>query len=232
MLDPKEIRNNLRSVQDQIQEHAQKANRSFNDITLIAVSKLHPPEAVSSILESSHFDIGENYVQEALEKQEILRDPSIRWHLIGPLQSKKAKHVVGNFDLIHTVDRIKLADSLQSRVYSPDFQQSILLQVNISEEPQKAGVTPEQLQGLVEHILEYCSNLTIQGLMCMPPVFDQGEAARPYFAALRSLKEETEKRMQIKLPHLSMGMSGDFPQAIYEGATLVRIGSNIFGHRE
>ena len=232
MLDPKEIRNNLKSVQDQIHEHAQKANRSSNEITLIAVSKLHPPEAISSILESGHLDIGENYVQEALEKQEMLQEPSIRWHLIGPLQTKKAKHVVGNFDLIHTVDRIKLADSLQSRISSADFKQSILLQVNISEEQQKAGVTPEGLQGLMEHILEHCSNLAIQGLMCMPPVFDQGEAARPYFAALRSLKEETEKRMDIKLPHLSMGMSGDFAQAIREGATLVRIGSNIFGQRE
>lgn len=231
MLDAQTIRENLRSIKEEISGAAKTAGRNPEDITLVAVSKRHPPEAISSIVQAGHFDIGENYVQEAEEKQSALNDPAIRWHFIGQIQSRKAKYVAGNFHLIHAVDRIKLANALHSQATEMDLTQPVLVQVNISGEETKAGIAPEDINKLVEHIFTNCNQLDLQGLMCMPPVFDQGEAARPYFAKLRKLKEEIEQRLGTYLPHLSMGMSGDYFQAIQEGSTLVRIGTNIFGQR-
>jgi len=219
------------SIREEISEATQKAGRDPQEVTLVAVSKLHPPEAISSIVQAGHLDIGENYVQEAREKQATLKDPRIRWHFIGQIQSRKAKHLIGNFHLVHAVDRKKIANVLNSNAKEQDLKQSVLVQTNISREESKAGVLPEELNALVEHILENCSHLKLQGLMCMPPVFDQGEAARPYFAELRNLKETIEKNFGVYLPHLSMGMSGDFEVAIEEGATILRIGSALVGSR-
>ena len=162
----------------------------------------------------------------------VLNDARIRWHFVGQVQTKKAKYLIGNFHLIHAVDRTKLADALHSRAESEEIKQPVLLQVNISGESSKAGVQPEGLKNLVRHIVDNCNCLHLQGLMGMPALFDQGEAARPYFAKLRTLKQEIEQEFSIQMPHLSMGMSGDFSSAIQEGSTLVRIGTNIFGERE
>lgn len=232
MSNANQIVQNLESLRAQIREATQAANRDPDEINLVAVSKLHPAESISCVVEAGHFDIGENYLQEASEKQNILQDPRIVWHFIGQVQSKKAKFLVGRFHLIHSVDRIKLADALESRAKEKNLVQPILLQVNVSREPQKGGIHLNDLKSLVEHIIEHCTNLDLQGLMCMPPFFDQGEKVRPYFSELRELKNQIQKEMQINLPHLSMGMSGDFYQAIQEGATLLRIGTSIFGARE
>ena len=201
----------LEAVRGRLAEAARIAGRKPEDVRLIAVSKLHPVEAILAAYGFGQRIFGENYVQEALAKQEALPDLDVEWHCIGHVQTNKAKDVTGRFALIHTVDNLKFAETLARRLPEDIPVQRVLLQVNIGNEPQKAGVD--------EH------------LMCLPPFFDDGEAARPYFARLRELRDDLEARLGIKLPELSMGMSGDCVQAVEEGATLVRVGTDIFGPR-
>ena len=151
--------------------------------------------------------------------------------MIGHVQSRKAAQVAGAFALVHTLDSVKLADALEKRAAALDVVQPVLCEINVGEEPQKAGIMADALPGLAEHVLAHCPHLELQGLMCLPPVFDAGEAARPYFARLYRLREDLRARTGLPLPHLSMGMSGDFAAAVAEGATLVRIGTDIFGPR-
>ena len=180
-------------------------------------------------------DFGENYVQEALQKREELAgEPAcrnVRWHMIGHVQSRKAAQVAGAFALIHTLDSRKLADGLERRLAVLEARQPVLMEVNVAAEPQKSGIMAEDLPVLADYIVENCPHLELRGLMCLPPVFDAGEAARPHFARLRVLCEELRARLGLPLPELSMGMSGDFEAAVAEGATLVRIGTDIFGPR-
>ena len=176
---------------------------------------------------------GENYVQEAIKKIEALTDLPIHWHFIGHLQSKKAKYAVRYFDLIHTVDSLKLAVALDQQAKKIHKVQDILVQVNVAMEPTKSGVKVEDVFSLVKDISSL-ENLSVKGLMTMPPYFDSPEKSRPFFKALAELKQAIGEQSipNIIMKELSMGMTDDFETAIDEGATLVRIGTAIFGERQ
>ena len=225
-----ELEERWRRVVDGVAEAARAAGRPADAVRLVAVSKFHPAGAVAELAGLGQRDFGENYGQEARAKQEALADLPLRWHAIGPVQTNKAKDVTGRFALIHTVDNLKFAETLARRLPEDIPVQRVLLQVNIGNEPQKAGVDEHDLPALAEAVLAL-PRLEVRGLMCLPPFFDDGEAARPYFARLRELRDDLEARLGIKLPELSMGMSGDCVQAVEEGATLVRVGTDIFGPR-
>jgi pyridoxal phosphate enzyme (YggS family) len=173
---------------------------------------------------------GESYVQEALPKMEALAGEGVQWHFIGRLQKNKAKFVVGRFALIHTVDSAELARTLQKRALDANVIQPVLIQVNVDDEPQKAGAAVEDMGELAETMCGM-ANLDVKGLMVLPRLFDAPEAARPAFAALRRLRDDLAARLRRPLPVLSMGMSGDLAPAVEEGATHVRIGTDLFGPR-
>ncbi len=236
-LDAKNIAAGLAQVQARITKATQEAGFE-HDVALVAVSKFHDAEAVMAASLAGQMLFGESYVQEALAKQENIRHlwqeeqnkALLQWHFLGHLQSRKAKDVVGRFDLIHSVDSEKLARLLETEAAKKNIRQAVLIQVNIGEEEQKSGISRKDLSQLAHYILQ-CPHLELQGLMCLPPVFDAGLAARPHFALLRSLRDALQQEFSCCLPHLSMGMSGDLEAAILEGATLVRVGTDIFGHR-
>lgn len=222
-------------VLEEVAEACRQSGRDRDSVRLIAISKFHTAADMATVAALGQLDFGENYVQEALEKQQVLSaDPAchaMRWHMTGHVQSRKAAQVAGAFSLVHTLDSKKLADALEKHLSNMDRQQDVLLEVNVGEEEQKAGIMACALPELADYILERCPHLHLQGLMCLPPVFDAGEAVRPYFAQLRRLAENMRVRTGKTLPELSMGMSGDFTVAIAEGATMVRIGTSIFGQR-
>lgn len=229
------LRERYARVLERLDAACAAAGRGREDVALIAVSKLHPAADVAAVARAGQLDFGENYVQEALQKREELAgEPAcrnVRWHMIGHVQSRKAAQVAGAFALIHTLDSRKLADGLERRLAVLEARQPVLMEVNVAAEPQKSGIMAEDLPALADYIVESCPHLELRGLMCLPPVFDAGEAARPHFARLRVLCEELRARLGLPLPELSMGMSGDFEAAVAEGATMVRIGTDIFGPR-
>jgi len=225
-----ELADRTARVKEDLAEAAKQAGRNADAITLVAVSKLHPASDIRALAETGQMDFGENYVQEAVNKQEELGDLAVNWHFIGGLQSNKAKFVAGKFGLVHSVDSRKLAQTLHKKASELGVIQDILLQVNIAGEVQKSGITGENLSALADEVMEM-DGIRLVGLMTMPPFFDEPERARPVFSRLRELKETLEKQLGKKLPHLSMGMTGDFIPAVEEGATLVRIGTRIFGVR-
>ena len=234
MEDAAVLRERWETVRGRLAAAVRAAGRAEGEVTLIAVSKLHPAEAMACLAACGQVDFGENYVQEARAKQtELSGKPecaAMRWHCIGHVQSRKARDVAGRFALIHSVDSLKLAVGLEKYLESSDARQPVLIQVNIGGEVQKSGAAVEELPALAESVMDL-PHLELQGLMCLPPVFGDGPAARPHFARLRGLRDELERRLGCALPHLSMGMSGDFEEAVAEGATLVRIGTDIFGPR-
>jgi pyridoxal phosphate enzyme (YggS family) len=230
MINTENIAKNLSAVIQRISTAAQACGRDPESVRLVAATKSQPAALVRQALEAGVAIVGENYIQEAQTKFEILSDPFIRWHLIGRLQSNKSKYAVRMFDLIHSVDSVKLAAELDKQARKAGKTQPILIQVNISRESSKAGIGQEQTLDLFRTIAGF-SNIRVQGLMTMPPFFDAPERARPYFAALRRLRDEVRHALGIPLDDLSMGMTGDFEVAIQEGATLVRIGTAIFGDR-
>ena len=226
-------------VLQRLQKACDAAGRRRSEVTLIAVSKLHSARAVACCANAGQVDFGENYVQEALIKRDILESfpciksdiDRIRWHMIGHVQSRKARLVVGAFCLVHTLDSRKLADAMERRARELDTLQPVLFEVNVGEEIQKSGVLPCDLPKLADYVLEHCPHLEVRGLMCLPPVFDAGDAARPHFSRLRGLRDALQQHCGLPLRELSMGMSGDFAGAVAEGATMVRIGTDIFGPR-
>ena len=197
-------------------------------VRIVAVTKTHGPEAVRAAMAAGLPDIGENRVQEALQKQEALTDLSVSWHLIGTLQRNKARHAAGRFVLIHSVDRADLATELDRRV-APSGRQPVLIQVNCSDEPQKGGVEPDGLPALLDVVGEL-SRLEVRGLMTMSALTDDVGQQRSAFRRLRELRDAEERRGH-RLPELSMGMSGDYPIAVEEGATMIRLGTVLFGER-
>ncbi len=216
-------------VLKQMAAAARRAGRDPDSVRLLAVSKLHPAHDIRALFEAGQPMFGENYVQEALSKMALL-PREISWHLIGHLQTNKVKSVVGRFSLIHGVDSLKLARSLHGQAEAMDVIQDVLVQVNLAEEKQKSGILVSELPPLAEFLARGTS-LRWRGLMLMPPFFDDPDRARPYFARLRELAESLRTEFGLALPELSMGMTGDFEAAIEEGATLVRIGTKIFGER-
>jgi pyridoxal phosphate enzyme (YggS family) len=219
----------LHAVRDRIACAARSAGRTPQDVSLVAVSKLHPARAVATLAAAGQLDFGESYVQEASAKQAELAHLALRWHCIGHVQTNKAKNAAGHFFCIHSMDSLKLARSLRRHIPASQ-RQRVLVQVNVGREEQKSGIRPEELPGLAEQVAQM-PELEPAGLMCLPPFFDNGALSRPYFALLRELCEDLRTRLGLALPELSMGMSGDFVEAIAEGATLVRIGTDLFGPR-
>jgi pyridoxal phosphate enzyme (YggS family) len=192
-----------------------EAGRDPGEVTLVAVSKTMPPEACQEALAAGQPILGENYAQELRDKARVVA--GARWHYIGPLQRNKVKYVVGTAELIHSVDSVEILDEIAARARKLNLVQRCLIQVNVGDEPQKSGCRPEDLPALQAAFGE---GVKLEGLMCIPP-FD--EDPLPYFKKLRALRGN--------LPHLSMGMSSDYPAAIAEGATLVRVGTALFGPR-
>lgn len=217
----------LAAVRETIARH-QAARGWTHPVTIVGVTKTHPPEAIRAAYAAGLVAIGENKVQEALPKQDALQDLPIAWHLVGALQSNKARKVVGRFALLHAVDRENLAGELARRM--PDgSSQAVLVEVNCSGEPQKGGVAPEGLPALLD-VLAAWPALSVRGLMTMAPFTGDVEVQRATFQSLRTLRDAMERQGHA-LPELSMGMSGDFGVAVEEGATMVRIGTLLFGER-
>ena len=226
------IKQRLHAVLADIRQTALGCGRNPEDIRLVAVAKTHPVSAVQEVIEAGAAIIGENYVQEARDKFNALLDRDVQWHFIGHLQRNKAKYAVRMFDLIHSVDSVRLATELDKASRKVGKIQDILIQVNISGELSKSGVSEAEIMDVLQGMAPL-ENIRVKGLMTMPPFFDAPEKARPYFAALRRLKDRIclGNMPSITMEELSMGMTGDFRVAIEEGATLVRIGTAIFGAR-
>lgn len=226
------IQDNLRTIRKKIDTAAAGCGRNPEDITLVGVSKKMPAEKLCQAIDAGLNDLGENYIQEAVDKIDAIGRPAVCWHFIGHLQSNKARFAVQYFDLIHTVDKIKLAKEIDKQAGKIDKRQKVLVQVNIAEEETKSGADAREVVELARAVTQF-ENLELQGLMCMPPFFDDPEDARPYFRHLVKIKEQIVAAgvNDEAMRHLSMGMSHDFAVAIQEGATLVRVGTAIFGSR-
>jgi PLP dependent protein len=228
-----EIQTRVRSILDRISAAAHRAGRRAEEITLVAVSKTHPAEAVRGAVRAGITNLGENRVQEAETKiVEVGRDFA-RWHLIGHLQSNKARRAVQLFDVIHSLDSVGLARRLDRACAETERAPlPVLVQVDLGHELTKSGVTERDLPALLEAVAE-CRHLKLIGLMTLPPFFEQAEATRSFFGRLRALRDEAkeEGRFGNGAGELSMGMTHDFEIAIEEGATMVRVGTAIFGRR-
>jgi PLP dependent protein len=218
-----DMRANLGRVQEAVARACARAGRSPDHVLLIAVSKTVDVERVRLAIAAGVAALGENRVQEAKEKIEALGRP-VPWHLIGSLQTNKARDAARLFDWIHSVDRLELAQELSRRAHRAERTLDTLIQVNLGDEPQKGGVAPAEVKRLHEMVAGL-PGLRVRGLMAIPPATEQPEQARPYFRRLRELRDE------LGLEHCSMGMSADFEVAIEEGATMVRVGTAIFGAR-
>ncbi|RUM56827.1 MAG: YggS family pyridoxal phosphate-dependent enzyme [Persephonella sp.] len=227
-----DIKENLEKIYETIRKSAEKVGRNPNEIILLGASKTQPVEKIIEAYNAGLKYFGENKVQEGMKKIDELKPKysDIHWHFIGGLQTNKAKYVVKYFELIHSVDRKSLVDEIDKRAKKIDKVQECLIEVNIGDEETKYGVNPEDLEELYEYCLSK-ENIKILGLMCIPPYSEDKEQSRRYFIKLRELKEKLENKYKVKLPHLSMGMSDDFDIAIEEGATIVRVGTAIFGER-
>ena len=219
----------LEKVRAEIEQAAAKFGRNVQEIELIAVSKAHNAEKIHEAIAGGQLLFGESKVQEARAKIPLL--PShLRWHFIGHLQKNKIRHALPLVELIHSVDSVDLANQVERIGKEDGLFPRVLLQVNVGGDGSKFGFKPEALLESMEQLLEL-QRLSIEGLMTIAPLATDAEKSRPHFARLQLLRSELEQRFRLKLPHLSMGMSDDFVVAIEEGATLVRIGTRIFGPR-
>ena len=224
------LRDNIDRVEERIAAACRRSGRRREDVKLVAVSKTHPPESIRAAYAAGIRDFGENRVQEAKSKMPELADLNATWHLIGHLQANKAKLAVGLFQWVHSVDSRHLAQKLA--LAATGARLPVLIEVNLGEESSKAGVRAEDVTGLAEQIAPI-ETLELRGLMVIPPFRANPEEVRPYFHQLRVLADEIEARHlpNISMRELSMGMSHDFEVAIEEGATIVRVGTAIFGER-
>lgn len=230
----KGLRERLAGVRKQIEIAAMRASRAPEEITLIAVSKTHPSDTLREAITAGALDFGENRVQEAETKIPEVGRHRVRWHLIGHLQSNKARKAVKLFDVIHSLDSIELAQRLDKICEDSDRRElPVLVQVDLASEKTKSGVPEENLYELVETI-KTLPRLRFIGLMVLPPYFEEAEKTRPFFRRLRELRDELKSQNAFANARgeLSMGMSHDFGIAIEEGATFVRVGTAIFGERE
>jgi PLP dependent protein len=227
-----EIRDNLARVQDGIALAAGRAGRDPKEVRLVVVTKTFDVGTVRDAITAGAADIGENYVQEARAKIEAVGRQAARWHFIGGLQKNKAKYVVRLFDLIHSVDGLELAAEIDRRAAADSRVIDVLIQVDISREAQKSGVMEEDLVEVVRAIAPL-SAVAVKGLMGMPPFGREPEASRPYFRRMKRLFEELASLRipRVDMVELSMGMSNDYEVAVEEGATMVRVGTAIFGQR-
>jgi pyridoxal phosphate enzyme (YggS family) len=220
---------NLESVRSRIAAAATRAGRDPNDVTLVAISKTHPAEMIREAVEAGQELFGESRLQEALVKIPVLPG-RLHWHFIGHLQSNKVRKVLPCFELIHGVDSIDLARDIDRIAAEMGLHPRVLLEVNVSGEGSKHGFSPEALERSLDELMAL-PRVQIEGFMTMAPLAAESEASRPYFASLRKLRDRLAKKSGVPLDTLSMGMSGDYEVAVEEGATLVRVGSAIFGSR-
>ena len=221
------IADRWREVRSRVDAACERAGRAPSEVTIVAVSKLHPARAVDEAAAAGATDFGENYVQELVTKRAQITAPTARWHYIGRLQSNKAKLVAGHVALVHAVDSVSLATELGKRAQA---MQPVLLAINAAGEQTKGGITADTALEVARGITGI-ANVRLDGLMTMPPPDDDPETSRSYFEALRALRDRLAGELGHPLPVLSMGMSGDFEVAIACGATHVRIGTAIFGPR-
>jgi PLP dependent protein len=220
----------LASIRDSIAQAAARAGRVADDIELVAISKTHPPESVMEALDAGQTLFGESRVQEARAKIPLLPG-RVRWHFVGHLQKNKIRSALAlNFELLHSVDSLQTAQDINRISAEAGVLPHVLIEVNLAAESTKFGFTPERLREQMEQLFTL-ERLAIDGLMCLPPPVVKAEDARRYFVALRELRNRLQTEFRAPLPQLSMGMSGDFPVAVEEGATLVRVGTAIFGER-
>jgi len=230
---PEDISANLHEIRIRIGSAAERAMRSPNEVKLVAVSKTHPPEVLRAAIEAGATALGENKVQEAEGKIDELGRDRAEWHLIGHLQSNKARKAVQLFDVIQSVDSIELAERLERICFEEGRAVlQVLVQVDLAGEETKSGIAEGNVTGLVE-FLNGCERLRLDGLMVLPPFFEDAEATRPFFVRLRSIRDRlaAEGFFHGRPGELSMGMSHDFETAVEEGATIVRVGTAIFGAR-
>jgi hypothetical protein len=220
----------LGEIQAKIAAACARAGRDPADVRIVAVTKTHGPETVEEAVRSGLAAIGENKVQEAAwKKPQCPSGPE--WHLIGHLQGNKVRRALELFDRIHSVDSAKLADRIDAIAEETGARPRILLEVNVSGEKSKSGMRPEDVAATVAHIASCCGRTTVEGLMTMAPFSEDPEDARPYFRRLREIRDAAERETGVALPDLSMGMSGDYEVAVEEGATMVRLGTVLFGER-
>src|SRR6266705_1946032 len=211
------------------QVRAELARLAPQLVTIVAVTKGFGPDAIRAAMDAGLADIGENRVQEAVQKQDALKElPGVRWHLIGHLQRNKARVVAGRFDLVHSLHSLELARELDRRSTTP---QRVLLQVNVAGEAQKSGCVPEEAAALARQIVALGA-LRLEGLMTLAPLTDDEDVQRRTFRGLRVLRDSIKEEVGVWLPTLSMGMSGDYASAVQEGATVIRLGTVLFGPRE
>ena len=221
-----DVAKNLEVLIERIEKAATAAGRKPEEIKLVAVTKTHSAEVVRMAYDAGYRVFGENYAQEMETKVEELPD-DIEWHFIGALQTNKVKKVLPLTHMIHSVDRLSLAREISKRAKTPV---KALVEINIAEEETKSGASGREAAELVEKTAAM-PGIELEGLMTMPPFFDDPDRARPFFRSLRKLRDEIETSVGVKLPELSMGMTGDFEAAIEEGATIIRVGTAIFGQR-
>ena len=223
------ILDNLERVREQIAQAAAKAGRDVKDVELVAITKTHPAEKVREAVEAGQTLFGESRVQEARAKIPELSS-NIRWHFVGHLQKNKVRQALPLFEMIHSVDSLALAQDINRIGEDEGLYPRVLLEVNVAGEGSKFGFAPDDLREEMEVLLAL-PRLSIEGLMCIPPLAVESEDSQKFFVQVRELRDSLEKEFNMKLPQLSMGMTQDFPIGIQEGATLVRVGTAIFGER-
>ena len=223
------VAKNLERVRERVAEAAAKIGRAVDEIELVAISKTHDAEKVRVAYGAGQTLFGESRVQEARAKIPLLPS-SLRWHFVGHLQKNKIRHALPLFELFHSIDSLALAHEMNRIADEDGMHPRVLLEINVSGEGSKFGFKPETVRAEMESLLAL-PRLSIEGLMIIPPLAEEAEASRKYFVRLRELRAALEKEFDLRLPHLSMGMTNDFPIAVEEGATLVRVGTAIFGER-
>ena len=226
------IRENIDAVNKIKSEAALKSGRNPEDVLLCAVTKTRTAEEINEAIAAGITDIGENKVQEIMDKFDSVRP--VRWHLIGHLQTNKVKYIIGKVSMIHSVDSLHLAQEIDRRAAQHGIAMDILIQVNSAQEESKFGVTTDETAGLIRDILDKCPNLRLRGLMCIAPFAENPEDVRVYFAQVKKLYDEysNTEHKNLDFKYLSMGMSHDYEVAISEGSNLIRVGTAIFGERD
>jgi len=224
---PESLEANLQRVRQAITRSAERAGRDPGEVALVAVTKTLATARIREAIGLGLRQFGENRVQEALPKIEEIGPADLDWHLIGHLQTNKVKFIEGRFRMVQSVDSVGLAEVLDARLQSP---LDVLIEVNVAEEPQKTGALPADLPALARTV-NAAQHLRLRGLMTVAPMVNDGEQVRPVFQALRSLRDATSHQLGVPLPVLSMGMTDDYPVAVEEGATMLRLGRALFGPR-
>lgn len=225
------IRENILKVEEKVAAAAERSGRKREDVLLLAVSKTKPVEVIREAVDCGLTSLGENKVQEIMEKYEPM-GPGVHWHLIGHLQTNKVKYIIDKVDMIHSVDSLRLAEEIDKRGAAKDIVIPVLIEVNMADEESKFGVKPEEVENLLRQ-LSQLEHISVKGLMTVAPFVEEPEENRVYFRKMRELLVDmnAKKIDNITMDQLSMGMTGDYEVAIEEGATIVRVGTGIFGER-